>query len=258
MPADEPRAAWPDGTTRGAPRVDADSAGRKAGRRRWRAYACAAGLLVLALLGAAAYLRWPQFELPAIADLLARAQRWRASPLAPWIALACFIVGGFVVFPVNLLTAATIIVLGPIAGAACAMAGCVLSAAAVQEVGRLLPSTLFARVAGERGERLRLRIVGHGVAAIALVRLVPIAPYSVVSVVAGAARIRRGSYLLGTALGMAPGVGLYAIFVDRARAVLLDPHPLAWLGLGVAFALIVAVAIIVRLRSGSGSAPEDT
>ncbi len=238
--------------------VDAGSALRNARMRRLRTGACAAGLLASTLLGVALYLHWPDVELPTIVDLLAQAERWRSSPFAPWIALACFVAGGLVVFPVNLLTAATIVVLGPVLGAGCALAGSELSAAAVYEIGRLLPPATFARIGGKRGEHLRRRVVGHGIAAVALVRLVPVAPYSVVSFVAGAARVRRGGYLLGTALGMTPGIVLYAIFVDRARAVLLDPHPRAWLGLGAAIALIVGVAIVVRLRSRRAATREDT
>jgi len=257
MRAAKPPAVRTDDAARFAAAGEARSAERNAGRRRLRACASVCAVLALALLGVAAYLRPADFGLPPIADLLARADQWRSSPLAPWIALACFVVGGLVVFPVNLLIAATIVVLGPVRGGVFALAGAVSSAALVYELGRLLPPTAFVRVAGSRGERLRRRAVGHGVLAVALVRLVPVAPYSVIGFVAGAARIRRGGYLLGTALGMAPGVVLYALFVDRARAVLLDPHPFAWLGLGVAIALILGVAVLVRLRARRRGAARD-
>ena len=77
-------------------------------------------------------------------------------------------------------------------------------------------------------------------------RIVPIAPYSVVSVAAGAAEIARVPYLVGTMLGMAPGILLYAIFVDRAREVIADPRPLSWAMLFFAVVLIIAVALFVR------------
>jgi uncharacterized membrane protein YdjX (TVP38/TMEM64 family) len=212
-------------------------------------------LIAIALLAllAAGWLHWPAVEMPSIADVLARADHWRALPVAPLVALAAFVVGGFVVFPVNLLIAATIVVFGPVAGAAYALTGATLSAAAVHETGRQLPSSVFARVAGERGERLRQRIVGHGLIAVALVRLVPVAPYSLVSLIAGAARIRRIPYLVGTALGMTPGIVLYALFVDRARAALLDPHPLAWLGVVAVVLAMVVVAVALRARASTGS-----
>lgn len=206
------------------------------------------GLLAALLLIAALWLRWPEASGPTVAGILATAERWSTSPFAPILALLCFVAGGIVVFPVNLLIAATIVVFGPIAGAALALVGSVLSAEVNYEIGRLLPPNAFVGIAGARGERLRERVVGHGLIAVAFIRIVPIAPYSVVSLIAGAARVRRVAYLIGTALGMAPGILLYALFVDRARAALLDPHPLAWIALGATLALIVLIAFVVRAR----------
>ena len=217
----------------------------RAVRRRRRGLVAFILLLALVVLGAAWW--WLPLESPLpVARWLATAGRWRASPLAPLVALACFVVGGVLVFPVNVLTAATIIVFGAVAGAAWALLGAVLSAIVVHEIGRRLPATLVARLAGARGERLRARVVGHGLLAIAVVRIVPLAPYSVISLVAGVARIRRFDYIAGTALGMLPGIVLYAVFIDRARATLLDPHPLAWLGLLGALVLIAAAAVGLR------------
>ena len=183
---------------------------------------------------------------PSIAQVLAFAQKTRASRLAPFVAFACFAIGGLVVFPVNLLIAATIVVFGPRIGAIHALIGSLLSAVIVHEVGRRLPQALVARLLGARGEYLRKRVAGNGLLAVAIVRIVPIAPYSIVSLMSGVARIGRIDTIVGTALGMAPGIVLYAVFVDRARAVLLDPHPLAWAGVAGALALIVAVALAAR------------
>lgn len=214
---------------------------------------------LLALAGAAT--AWvimlrPGFDWPDAADLLHAAQDARGLPFAPLLALGCFAVGGLLVFPVNLLIAASIVVFGPIAGGALALAGSVLSAWLVHEIGRRCPSDATRRWFGARGERLRQRIVGHGLLAIAIVRIVPVAPYSIVGFVSGVARVRRGDYLLGTVLGMAPGIVLYALFVDRAIAVLSNPHPTAWLLLATALSLLVAFAFGARAwsrrRGGEG------
>ncbi|MEO8743596.1 MAG: VTT domain-containing protein [Lysobacteraceae bacterium] len=209
-------------------------------------------MLVLLLSALAICLAWLYFPIesaPSIAELIALAQQARTSPLAPLVALGCFVIGGVVVFPVNLLIAATIIVFEPLYGALLALLGSLLSAIVVHEVGRRIPQALVERLFGARGERLRARVVGHGLLAIAIVRIVPVAPYSVVSLVSGVARIRRRDYIAGTALGMLPGIVLYALFLDRARAVLLDPHPLAWLGLAGVLVLIVAIALAARFWS---------
>ena len=255
-PRRDPRVVRDTGAARpvampGRSTTNQEGAGVDVVRNVWRVRLLVAFAL-LALL-AAGWRYWPDVAFPTATDVLASADRWHASPLAPLIALAAFVVGGFVVFPVNLLIAATIVVFGPLAGVAYALAGSTLSAAAVHETGRQLPASVFARLAGERGEGLRQRIVGHGLIAVALVRLVPVAPYSFVSLIAGAARIRRVPYLIGTALGMTPGIVLYALFVDRARAALLDPHPLAWLGVVAVVLAMVLVAVVLRRRVGAGS-----
>ncbi|HEU4664983.1 MAG TPA: VTT domain-containing protein, partial [Dokdonella sp.] len=103
-----------------------------------------------------------------------------------------------------------------------------------------------------RWQRVRERILAHGVVAVATVRLVPVAPYSVVSLAAGMLRVRRVDYVAGTALGMAPGVALYAVFAERAEAALRDPHPLAWLSLLGVVVAIVAIGWIARSRHRSG------
>jgi uncharacterized membrane protein YdjX (TVP38/TMEM64 family) len=202
-----------------------------------------AALLTLAIgavIGARSF-AWS--ELPQFID---RMSAWRSSPLAMLAMLGCFVLGGLVVFPVNLLIAASIVVFGPVVGAVIALLGSVASAAVLHQIGRSFPEHVWTRIAGRHAERLRERIAQHGVLAVAVVRLVPIAPYSVVSVAAGVADIGRGAYLAGTALGMAPGILLYALFIDRARAVIADPRPLSWAMLLFAVILLVAVALLLR------------
>lgn len=211
-------------------------------KRAWPVLALVA--LVALAVGAWAWqagASWP--ELDAFLDAARRFRRW---PAAPLLALACFAIGGLIVFPVNLLIAASIVAFGPLVGGMIALVGSLLGAFVVHEVGRRMPSGTTRRWFGERGERVRERIVGNGLGAIALVRIVPVAPYSVVGFLAGVARVGRFDYLAGTALGMAPGVALHALFIDRAIAVLSDPHPLAWALLAGALALLVALALATR------------
>ncbi len=241
----------------GIDRVTHAGHARACGAQRTRHRLVALALLLVALAVGAFWRYLPVESAPSIAELVAVAERWHASPLAPFVALGCFAIGGLIVFPVNVLIAATIIVFGALAGAIYALLGSVLSAIVVHEVGRRLPAGMVARLFGARGERLRARAVGHGLVAVAIVRIVPVAPYSVVSLIAGVVRVRRIDYVIGTALGMLPGIVLYAIFVDRARQVLLDPHPLAWLGLIGAFALIVAAALAVRVWYHKSEAARD-
>ena len=63
----------------------------------------------------------------------------------------------------------------------------------------------------------------RGLLAVTAVRLVPIAPFFVISVVAGAIRIRLWHFLLGTAIGMLPGTLAATVFADRLQTALRSP-----------------------------------
>ena len=217
------------------------------GGARWR-------ILLLALLAAVALvallLAWHEPAGPrwgALASTwLEDAARWRDAPFAPLVALAAFMAGGLVMVPITWMTTATLIVFGPWLGGTLAMLGGLLDAWLVYELGRLLPADLFDRWFGERGRRLRTRMVGHGLVAMIVLRLLPVAPYSVVSLLAGAARFIRRDFLIGSAVGMVHDVILYGIFAERARDALLDPHPLAFIGLAAAVALLVASSLALH------------
>ena len=86
--------------------------------------------------------------------------------------------------------------------------------------------------------------------AIAIIRLLPVAPFSVVNAVIGASHIRFKDFLIGTAIGMAPGIAITVIFVDRITAAVTDPGPRTYAALAALAALLIGVAVYVRRRFG--------
>ena len=72
----------------------------------------------------------------------------------------------------------------------------------------------------------------------------PIAPFTVVNVVAGASAIRFRDYLVGTALGMGPGIAAVTLLGDRLRGVLEQPTP------GNVALLALAIAVWIGLAVG--------
>lgn len=225
-------------------------------QRAWRwlliaGVASALLTLVIAVIVGARPFAWS--DLPAFAD---RMSAWRGSPLAMLSMIGFFIVGGLVVFPVNLLIATSVVVFGPVVGGAIAFAGSLASAGVLHQIGAAFPEHVFSRFAGRHAEQLRERVARHGLIAVAIVRLLPIAPYSIVGLAAGIAGIGRVPYFVGTALGMLPGVVLYALFADRARKVIADPRPLSWAMLLFALLLIVALALLLRQLRARAKARE--
>jgi len=165
---------------------------------------------------------------------------WRAVLLVA----AVFVVGGLVAFPVILLVVITAATLDPGIGLVAAVTGILASAALVFAIGRQFDENTVYRILGERFRRVRQKLVGNGVLAIALIRMIPIVPFSFVNLVAGALRVGFAEFLLGTLLGMAPGlITLFALGATASR-MLHNPTPsnIALLVLAAAFWLLASVS----------------
>src|SRR5688572_30011198 len=220
------------------------AARRPVAGRVWRV---AAALITLAAL--AAIWRWtPLRDWVALEALVNMARALDASPAAPLFVIAGYVVGCLLVVPVTALIVATGIVFGPLTGRPNAFAGVLLSAASTYSIGRRMGRHAVRRLAGPRLNRITRRLAKRGMVAIAVIRLLPIAPFSVVNAVAGASHIRLREFMLGTALGMFPGIVATLIFVDRVTAVITDPGLPTWLMLVGFVALIVAIALFVQRR----------
>jgi phosphatidylserine/phosphatidylglycerophosphate/cardiolipin synthase-like enzyme/uncharacterized membrane protein YdjX (TVP38/TMEM64 family) len=181
----------------------------------------------------------------------------REQPWAPFAVILAFIGGGLVAFPLLVLIAATALVFGPVLGPVYALFGAVLSAALTFTIGRRLGRETVRKLAGTRVNDLSRRLARRGLIAVAFVRMLPIAPFSVVNVVAGASHIRWSDFLLGTVIGLLPGIATMTFFVDRAIAAVRDPGAGTFALLVVAAALVVALVWVLRrkLRARVPSAP---
>ena len=196
-------------------------------------------VVFVALAALAAAWRWtPLSEWIAMDSLIGIARTIEASPVAPLAVLAAYVVAGLLVIPVTLLIIATGVVFGPLLGGVYALAGALLSAAVTYGIGRRLGRNAVRRLAGRRLNRITRRLARKGTMAIAVIRLIPVAPFSIVNAVIGASHIRIRDFLIGTAIGMAPGVAITVIFVDRVTAAVTDP------GFGT-FATVVGIAGLI-------------
>jgi uncharacterized membrane protein YdjX (TVP38/TMEM64 family) len=114
-------------------------------------------------------------------------------------------------------------VLGPALGFACSAVGVLLAASATFGIGRLVGREPLRRWLGERVERLEKRFTNHGIVAIALLRKVPVAPFTIVNVLIGAIGVRYRDFIVGTALGMIPGIAAFAFVSDRVFQAWREP-----------------------------------
>ena len=204
-----------------------------------------------------------------VALLAAMALAWRVTPLDEWLAfdrlidagdalrdspwaaagvVLVFAAGGLVAFPLLVLIAATAMLFGPLLGPIYALLGALASATLTFAIGRKPGSRNRAPARRTASQRTVAAARRRGLVTVAFVRMLPIAPFSVVNVVAGASHIRWSDFLLGTIIGLLPGITTLTFFVDRAIAAIRDPGAGTFALLAVAVAILVALVWVLRRK----------
>ena len=213
---------------------------QKSGRNRRRIW-LAVGILVL-LFGMAAAWKWtPLADQIDIGKITSWVFSLRDNPAHPVIILAAYLIGSLLLVPITVLIIATALVFGPALGSAYSLAGCLLGAVVTYALGYFLGRALVQRITGPaRWEGLERKIDQAGILAVATMRLLPVAPFTVVNVVSGAFQVPIRDYLLGSLLGLAPGILVINLFAHQMEAAVRNP------GMG-SFALLAGLVIVSGL-----------
>ena len=227
-----------------------------AGRRIFWWLLSVAGMLLLVLAW-----RWTPLhdwlDLSPLAVIISKLQQ---SPAMPLLIGAAFVTAGLLAVPLTLLIIVTVLLYGPWAGFIYSLGGSLASAMAGYAAGRLLGRNTLRRLAGSRFSRIIQGLGRRSVLTIIMVRIIPVAPFTLINLGAGASHTRLRDFLLGTLLGMAPGMLAVAILVDLARASVLSPR-IDTVFLFAAVASLIGVTVyvlgkwlIVRARHAEGNA----
>jgi phosphatidylserine/phosphatidylglycerophosphate/cardiolipin synthase-like enzyme/uncharacterized membrane protein YdjX (TVP38/TMEM64 family) len=212
-------------------------------------------LALVLLIGLTVAWHWtPMSELLAPAELAAVMSALTNSPSAPFLVTGGFVIGGLVAFPLVILIAATAAAFGPVLGFAYALLGSLVSASVTYVIGAWLGRRHLRSVLGPRLSRVRDRVARQGILAMAAIRLVPIAPFTVVNLVAGASSIRFVDYIVGTILGLLPGLLLMSALGYQMYRFVIAPTGLDLIALAagaVVWILMVVVAQRLVLRRGA-------
>lgn len=174
-----------------------------------------------------------------LASLVSLAERFESMPFTPLIAVVCFTLAASLMIPVTLLIAVTGIVFGPFYGAMYAIVGSALSAALNYGMGVWIGRDTVRNLLGARINGLSRRIAKRGILAVMVVRVLPVAPFTIVNVVAGASHIGLRDFLIGTVLGMAPGIILTVTFAHHLAEAARRPTVVA-----VAVVALVGLVLI--------------
>jgi uncharacterized membrane protein YdjX (TVP38/TMEM64 family) len=215
------------------------------------------------LLLAAAWQWTPLAQWTNLEPLADMVENIRGNSLAPFIIIGVFVLGGFILFPVTLIIAATAIAFGPINGFLYSLAGCLLSAMATYTVGRVLGRQGIRQLTGSWVNRLSLKAATHGVLSVAILHILPIAPYTVKNMVAGSSHISFKDFVFGTILGMVPGITVITLLEYQIEMVMYEQEAENFVILAILFVLFIGggVALYRKLgitSEGSKKGPMDT
>ena len=205
------------------------------------AKAVAAGVLVIALA-----LLWHYVPLAKPAAVRATFESISGNPSTPFLVIGGFVAAGLVMFPVTVLIAAAAAAFGPWVGFGYAAAGALLSAIASYALGAAIGKRPLRNILGPRLNRVRQRVARRGVITVATIRLVPIAPFTVVNLVAGASGIPLLDYVLGTMLGMLPGLVVISAVGHQLARIMTSPTTLDFILLIAAVTLWIGLSIGVQ------------
>jgi uncharacterized membrane protein YdjX (TVP38/TMEM64 family) len=168
----------------------------------------------------------------------------RTTPWAPFALVLAYTPAAFVLFPRPLLTLVAVLAFGPWRGFGYAMSGVLIAALACYGLGRRLSPRSVQRIAGRRFDPVVRVIRGNGLLAVLGMSIVPVAPFAVEGIIVGALRVRLWQYLVGTFLGMAPGMLATTVFSHQLATALDDPSRLNY---GLIAAVLAVFAVMTAL-----------
>jgi phospholipase D1/2 len=212
-------------------------------------------MLVLLFAAAAAWKWTPLADQIDIRKITGWVFSIRDNPARPLIILGAYLGGSLLVVPVTVLILATALVFGPLLGCAYSFAGCFLGAVVTYAIGYFLGRDFIQQIIGSKWQRVEQKIGQAGIIAVATMRLLPVAPFTVVNVISGAFQVPLRDYVIGSLLGLAPGIVVINLFAHQVESAIRNP------GMGSYTILITLVAISVLgtlwLRRKLGNEPKN-
>lgn len=189
--------------------------------------------------------QWAPRTVVELQDVHAKLTPYRHTWYALPIVMVAFMILGLALVPITLLNAATGIVFGPVLGPVYGLAGSLASASMGFGIGRWIGPSRVEHWGGARLVRVTRVIKRNGILAVFLVRKVP-APFTVVNAMLGASSVRFRDFILGTVIGMTPGVVAFAGFGFQLTKVWQHPSPATLVGAGLFVAIPLLLAFVLN------------
>lgn len=164
------------------------------------------------------------------------------------LVILVFVVGGIIAIPINLLVIATALTIGSWAAIGCGLTGSMLAAAVSFGLGHHLGKPLVRRIIGDRLDTIIAALKGRGIGSMIVIRLLPIAPFGLLNLVAGVSGLRFRVYMIGSAIGMLPGLVTVVLATNHFQKAIKNPAWDTWLVFFLLVGLILGIFLWVRKR----------
>jgi uncharacterized membrane protein YdjX (TVP38/TMEM64 family) len=176
----------------------------------------------------------------------------------PVFAISMVVGASIVAVPLAVIIIASGIAFGPWWGVGVVMLGATIGGCLSYSIGRGLGHQALCRLAGDRVNRLSAALGANGLISVIVIRMLPIAPFAIVNMVAGATHIQFRDFVVGTLIGMLPGVLVMIFFVDQIVAAISGEDGGWLLQLG-GILMFVAIGLLIgrRFFNRESTAMED-
>lgn len=222
---------------------------RETSSHRWLKFAAMVALIVgLILIARATGLRLSDLSPDRIRNFVLSFGKW-----APAVYLIAY-GQPLIPLPASILTLSAGVAFGTGWGSLAALAGATIRACGQFALARALGREAVSGLLRGRLEQLDHKLGDSGFRTVFLVRLIPNFPFDVQNYLFGFSRVHAGPYILGTVLGITPGIFLY-VYLGYS---LVDPKE--WWKLGLAICLLIALFLAQRLwkaRAATTRVPLD-
>ncbi len=205
--------------------------------------------IILVLAGLSVLWKWgPLRELITADSLAIWGGGLRQNDAAPLLVTLAYVAGTLVMVPITLLITATALIFEPWSSCFYAIIGCLGAATVSYGIGRLVGRDTIRRIAGNRVNKISKRLAQQNSLTIAAIRLLPVAPFPIVNLVMGASRVKFVNYVIGTFLGLLPGIVIISLFAGSLKSVWENPSLKSFIVVLAIAAVSAATIFLVRKR----------
>jgi len=197
------------------------------------------GMLIALVALAAAWSWTPLEELLSPKRISDYLQSLASPEMRAAAAIGGFVIASLAMVPVTLLAVIGGIVFDGWQAFAYVMTGAMLASAIGFFGGRFIGRSAIERLSGSRIEQLSQRLAERGTVAVAVLRLVPVAPFAIFNLIAGGSHLGARQFLIGSLIGLAPGLGAITLFSNSLWQALTAPS----IG-NIAIAVAVGIALL--------------